>query len=438
MVSIYWGLKFAGLATLLLALSPTARAKKSGGFSIPTDNFCNATKANDPSLGRVQIMQMCALIGTLEKLITLMKPVCSDDSLASILPPISTSITGQPLPSPILQNMRPMQPYLNEEEMAQAEGADYYWYFRVIHNLELWAPCKVANSSLPDTFLPPGWSLVGDVINVGAPVQLDGVSWPFAYVMLQGGKMVIVIRGTHSTGEWLMDFTYNHSSNALLAGATHAGFTQIAKILWKGGVKSALDQLVKSHGANLFSLTVTGHSLGAGVSTLLAAMAAKYLKPKRMHLRSDFQVDAVLFAPPEAGDAEFAAKYDHIVNSRSIKFANDIVPQIPCTPQVFACPKTPVPTGPLGTSWAYESVGGQIMLSGANFPVQPDAWSGFSTLPLKGDQVNLFFHASHTCSYSCYFARFTNDENNLCGLWEDDAVTSYCAGYPYPGYPAQA
>lgn len=47
--------------------------------------------------------------------------------------------------------------------------------------------------------------------------------------------------------------------------------------------------------------------------------------------------DTVLFAAPNAGGPELAARYDARVNSRRIAFSADLVPQVPCAPAEPAC-----------------------------------------------------------------------------------------------------
>lgn len=72
------------------------------------------------------------------------------------------------------------------------------------------------------------------------------------------------------------DFNYNTSSASLLPGQpafdlpgnVHQGFAAIATSLWPG-LQSALQNLVASP-AGVTNVYVAGHSLGAGVATLLS------------------------------------------------------------------------------------------------------------------------------------------------------------------------
>ena len=52
-----------------------------------------------------------------------------------------------------------------------------------------------------------------------------------------------------------------------LPGSTHAGFTSLAVALWRGGLRTLLDASVEG---GVTHVSVAGHSLGAGVATLLS------------------------------------------------------------------------------------------------------------------------------------------------------------------------
>lgn len=70
------------------------------------------------------------------------------------------------------------------------------------------------------------------------------------------------------------DFTYSQVSFAggpiSWPGRTHEGFSKLAAHLWLTGVQAAVDALVLPQGSSIQHLVVTGHSMGAGVSTLLS------------------------------------------------------------------------------------------------------------------------------------------------------------------------
>ena len=59
-------------------------------------------------------------------------------------------------------------------------------------------------------------------------------------------------------------------------GGTHAGFTSLADALWRGGLGALLDGSVKG---DVTHVSVAGHSLGAGVATLLSYRMQVRLSP---------------------------------------------------------------------------------------------------------------------------------------------------------------
>lgn len=71
---------------------------------------------------------------------------------------------------------------------------------------------------------------------------------------------------------------------------------------------------------------LTGHSLGAGVGTLVSYAAQSYLN-QQMGAAAPV-VGAVLTAPPNAGSPEFVNAFNQLVNARRLAFEYDIVPQV--------------------------------------------------------------------------------------------------------------
>lgn len=70
------------------------------------------------------------------------------------------------------------------------------------------------------------------------------------------------------------DFDYNTGSTSLQPGSitfpgqVHQGFARVAASLW-GGVAAALKDVIGTNG-QINNVYVAGHSLGAGVATLIA------------------------------------------------------------------------------------------------------------------------------------------------------------------------
>ena len=69
---------------------------------------------------------------------------------------------------------------------------------------------------------------------------------------------------------------------------------------------------------------------------IVLVAAAPLLSPQSYlnKVRQQATVDAYLFAPPNAGDADFVSAFNKLVNARRLPFQYDVVPQVsqrPCT-----------------------------------------------------------------------------------------------------------
>lgn len=138
------------------------------------------------------------------------------------------------------------------------------------------------------------------------------------------------------------------------------------------------------------------------------------------------KVDALLFAPPNAGDSVFADKFGKIVNARRMPFVYDVVPQVPCNPMV-GCQRASVSTGSKAF-WSYQNVPGSLVIHPSGFPTQAEAWSLFGKI--HPCQIGKFLSATHVCAYNCFLSQFGGDNNNSCKLWSDSGSGTYCASYP--------
>ena len=144
----------------------------------------------------------------------------------------------------------------------------------------------------------------------------------------QTGDVVIAIRGTEGTLEWIHDVDYALVPCPFLAGAGHTedGFTAMYESLRTDAqpdsprVVNALAKLAFPNPVT--SVTICGHSLGGALATLLALDVAA---------NTVFNNPAVYsYASPRTGDSLFANTYDQVVKN-SYRIANrlDIVPALP-------------------------------------------------------------------------------------------------------------
>eukprot|EP00878_Enallax_costatus_P042550 GHUV01049946.1.p1 GENE.GHUV01049946.1~~GHUV01049946.1.p1 ORF type:complete len:320 (+),score=33.21 GHUV01049946.1:1365-2324(+) len=302
---------------------------------------------------------------------------------------------------------------------------DYIRYYRVLRNLEAYSICSPPNGGNASMLIPNGWKLP-KVANLAQGFTGAPKSLPFAAVMLnkRTKQLVVLFRGTQTGFEWSVDFMYNQTSDLYPGLPTHSGMSYVSQSF------NSLVKLVTRQVAEgcVKHIAVTGHSLGAGVSTLFAyglQLAVNKMTGGKRH--SSIRVDTVLFAPPNAGSPAFVASFNNLVNARRIAFENDIVPQVPCTPNMVACPGTLVPTNQPGnvTSWPFSAV------TNASMPVQQVPWGAMTSVSLK--HTVAFLSASHICSYSCFTSQFVGDKNNYCLLLDDLSLVgsnSYCGGFP--------
>lgn len=144
----------------------------------------------------------------------------------------------------------------------------------------------------------------------------------FGFIAARPGALMVAIRGTESTGEWLCDFEAVPASCQISTGTVHEGFQRIYEVI-RDSALSGLDKYLKP-GDQLY---VTGHSLGAALATLFASDAVERTA----------QLQVCTFAGPRVGLADFVRSYNQRVPG-TLRVANrwDIVPNVP-VPAPPAC-----------------------------------------------------------------------------------------------------
>lgn len=91
-----------------------------------------------------------------------------------------------------LQDTRPLPgAFSNVSAIYAAEGATFYWLYRVLRNLDAYLPCASAGQAWAP---PAGWRLAA-MLNL---TESGGASLPFAAVLHQplANQVVVAIRGT--------------------------------------------------------------------------------------------------------------------------------------------------------------------------------------------------------------------------------------------------
>ncbi len=136
--------------------------------------------------------------------------------------------------------------------------------------------------------------------------------------------IVIAVRGTEGIWEWLQDFKFLLRSfpNVSGSGLTEDGFTDmyLSFSLTPGPSATFMKDVAALLPSNAM-VTVTGHSLGAALATLLALdMAANTRLP----------VGVYTLASPRVGDLSFHNLFNHVVpNAYRIANRLDVVPKTP-------------------------------------------------------------------------------------------------------------
>ncbi|KAH7620836.1 hypothetical protein Ndes2526B_g04770 [Nannochloris sp. 'desiccata'] len=341
---------------------------------------------------------------------------------------------------------RPLPPSFSLSQVA-SEGASYYWLYRMLQNLESWSVCNAVNPG--SVFqVPDGWDLVSTV-----PLPQGNASPPsiqFMAIMLNRATshLVILNRGTMSGYEWLLDFSYNQTTTILPElfsnNPIHQGFGTALNIMWNapmGGVAATLQDLVVTQKV-VTSITVSGHSLGAGVSTLMSYAIQAYLGNKGL---GNIVVDGILFAPPNVGPPQLAQDFNKKVNGRRVAWQTDVVTEVPCDPSMFTCKNSVVRGFPITTDqpggvseWAFSEVGGTVLLTPNGMPFDQASWAQIINIPLGTNAVS-FLISTHVCSYMCYFSQYSGSANGE-SCWLSQAPPgspgTQCSGFPKSnGYP---
>jgi len=189
-----------------------------------------------------------------------------------------------------------------------------------------YAPSDIAKITAAGyTFLQ---TIYGDDLATDIDAHLGSIV-TFGFLAVSASKeLVAIVRGTDTILEWLHDGAFLMMPSPIHGsqGTTEDGFTAVYKSLRIGpanGTPAAVDS-IKSYldAGTATTVTVSGHSLGGALATLLTldvALNTTCTSPT-----------SYTFASPRTGDHAFAGGYNAAVpNSFRVANRQDIVPKLP-------------------------------------------------------------------------------------------------------------
>lgn len=137
-----------------------------------------------------------------------------------------------------------------------------------------------------------------------------------AYIAIDKDTMIVSFRGTESKiADWMTDLDTDLVGGP--GGKVHEGFLGGVSCVWRD-----MFQFIRAERGKR-SLWLTGHSLGAALSTLATA---------KLRLEKDEPVNGLYtFGQPRIGDRDFAQRFDQDFGNQSFRYVNnnDIVTRVP-------------------------------------------------------------------------------------------------------------
>ncbi len=316
----------------------------------------------------------------------------------------------------ILVDNRPNPPRQVDRATIYKERPTYYFCYRLI--LLMYSIAFEYERSNMQSRLP---QLVDDwnqeryyMVNYLKPLninykQIPCRKSPIAVSLMKGDRMLIVIRGTIWTEEWCKDFQYRWAKDHenLFPGHTHEGMYSVFVDFYKE-LEEEVEARKPAH------VLITGHSLGAG----LASMIGLRLENNLVHKP---RVDVIGFGGPNTGDKAFDDVMQRTVNSRHLIFlgrgnypnpalytVGDITAQYTCEPYP-GCDV--LDTGPFGQWYKYVRPHNQVPFYAEEMP-NPTKWNEVSNIRRFPSTKRII--ASHVCSYMCWTSQAMGDLDSRC------------------------
>ena len=180
----------------------------------------------------------------------------------------------------------------------------------------------VQGSLAPPAWVSARYRLCGWITGEDSAFGLSAGRVFYGWVLADGPAYVLVLRGTESAIEWLVDFDFPPRSGYRLGGEVESGFYGLYETLdfqpVGGAAGLLLAGVARLVGAD--PLAITGHSLGAAIATY----ATVELAEAGVHVSGRF------IASPRPGDAGFADAFAaRVTDAVDYHYAPDIVGDVP-------------------------------------------------------------------------------------------------------------
>ncbi|KAI8465348.1 MAG: Alpha/Beta hydrolase protein [Monoraphidium minutum] len=398
--------------------------------------------------------------------------------------PADQDTSGNALPKPFGAIAGPLPAAFNETEAAallDEEQATWHWLLTTVLNLSIFQFCEKGNGGGLKYLMPANWGPVGGKAGLGIYYLTQPKKKELAKDLLKedpnpknclpprpvmsilrqadGAKdqLAVAVRGTATNSEWMRDFKFTmvkdqpfpgpQFNGSFHQGLVHRGFLEMFKELWPPVYEALEKEVLGAAGGagGVKHVYLAGHSLGAGVATLLTHAAAKWAIARGVS--DTITINAALFAAPILGDAAHASDAAfRQTRSRRLAFVNDLVPMIPCEATgaakgMPACKNTLIrsddPDDPTRVWWnEYKPGYATLHVQPAMMPAQPAAWGRTNAVPAA--QLGQYFVGTHVCSYVCLVSAKTKGmdaSRDICLLEDvqDRSVlktSSFCTNFP--------
>ncbi|MGC8520036.1 MAG: lipase family protein [Steroidobacteraceae bacterium] len=187
---------------------------------------------------------------------------------------------------------------------------------------------------------PPAW--IADRYRLAGWITGDDRTWfsepPrtfYGWLLEAASGYVVVLRGTESVAEWLIDADFPPRIAHHLGGEVESGFYGLYTTLALEpepetvGLPTALIPALRAYCAGRH-VTVTGHSLGAALATYATLDLAAARVQSGPAAPGGEQVTGVFIASPHPGDREFAAAFAATVKDAvDYHYQPDLVGDVP-------------------------------------------------------------------------------------------------------------